>query len=398
MWWSKQSANQPVRIAQREHRLRWDDFSRDVVSVLKTLHQAGFEAYVVGGCLRDHLLGFKPKDYDVVTNAKPDEIKKLFKRSMKIGRRFPLVHVYFSRYHYVEVVTFRGPKKWWRKSAWGSIDTDALRRDFTINALYLKYPECELVDYTGGFEDLKQGWIRMIGDPVVRYQEDPVRALRALRFSAKLGLAIEAEAEHALADALPMLTEVSADRLYGEVLKAFYGGAGEKTFELLLKHNVLTLLLPGVVHPKMFRSQLGFIKLALKNADKRYMAGDSLSGAFLFAVLFWAAFQKKLRSYSRKAPLEQRIKRAAKSVVLRHQKHIAIPKRIYESVVSIWLFQYKWSQKDRADELIVHPRFRAAFDFLSLRNQAGENVEQWYQWWDQYIQNQPDPKRSMKED
>ena len=391
-WWVKSKKQQPNIIAKSQHGLKWESFGRDVRSVLKTLHDAGFDAYVVGGCLRDHLLGHTPKDYDVVTNAKPEEIRRLFKRSLKIGRRFPLVHVYFSRYHYVEVVTFRGPKKWWCKHAWGSIDTDAVRRDFTVNALYLQYPKGDLIDYTGGYDDLKQGRIAMIGDPNMRYAEDPVRALRALRFSAKLGMAIEATTADGLKDALPMLIDVSPDRLYGEVLKAFYGGCGWKTYQVLVDHGVMDILFPGTINTKTFPKQANFIRTALNNADKRFLADESLSGAFLFAVLFWPAFQKKFRSYTRRGPMEARIKRAARSVALKHQSRVALPKRIHEAVVSIWQFQYQWGHKDNAQQLLDHPRFRAAFDFLVLRSQAGESVSDWLSWWETFCKENT-PKR-----
>jgi poly(A) polymerase len=397
----------PNIIARPEHCISRANISEHALKVLYRLKDAGFEAYLVGGGVRDLLLGREPKDFDVATSARPDDVRKLFRNCRLIGRRFRLAHVHFGR-EIIEVATFRAlldvedvgetvleDGRIIRDNVYGTIEQDVWRRDFTVNALYYDIRDCSVVDYPGGTADLKAGILRPIGDAHVRYREDPVRMLRAVRFAAKLGFKIHPEAEVPIVELGGLLTSIPAARLFDEVLKMFHGGYAHVTFELLRHYGLLDYLFP-MTEAALTKEENGFpitfVAKALENTDIRINDDKPVTPAFLYAVLLWEPVRHRVRALMDKGMSEfEALQLASYKVIAEQITYTSLPKRFSVPMREIWLLQPRFRQRQgkRPLRLLTHPRFRAAYDFLCLRSAAGEDVQDACQWWTDVQQADP---------
>ncbi len=389
----------PAVVPRSEHHISRKQISHAALKVLYTLKEAGYEAYLVGGCVRDLLLGHEPKDFDVATNALPEQVHALFRRSRLIGRRFKLVHVRFGK-EVIEVATFRAPPETaqhvddsgriMRDNVYGTLEQDAWRRDFTINALYYNIRDFSLVDYTGGMDDLAAGKIRLIGDVETRYREDPVRMLRALRFVAKLGLRLDTQTEHYIPKMAHLLADIPPARLFDEVLKLYMTGNAAVTHELLRHYHVFEQLFPQteqVLQTQVDHFPRTLLIKALENTDKRIDEGKPVTPAFLFAALLWEPVRQQWQAYqAQNIPAYPALQRAASDVILMQIKRVAIPKRFTIMIRDIWMLQIRLQQREgkRAFRALMHPKFRAGYDFLLLRAESGEPVDALAQWWTQF--------------
>ena len=346
---------------------------KDAKKVVKTLNKAGHEAYLVGGCIRDLLLGHKPKDFDIATSATPEQVHKTFKRSRLIGRRFRLVHIMFSSRKYIEVATFRSGKVKTasngaivRDNLYGTLKEDAFRRDFSVNGLYYDIQKSQVIDYVDGLEALNNSEIRMIGKPVERFKEDPVRMIRAIRFKVKLGATIDSKISKSITNQAHLLANIPAARLYDECIKLFHNENACEIFEQLLKFGLLNYLFPQT-------EKTLFINKTLLNTSKRIKNGKPVTPAFLFAVFLWDAQNIRFNELNKKK--NSRIftmTQASEEVISKQTKQVLMPRWLSSRVKDIWLMQYHLENcgLKKAKELIKHPRFRMAYDFLVLRSES----------------------------
>lgn len=401
----------PRIIALRDHGISRERIGSCALRTCDTLQQAGYAAFVVGGAVRDLILGRDPKDFDVATNATPEEVRGLFRRSRMIGRRFRIVHVLCGR-DMVEVSTFRGPAadsaenvhvedehgRLLRDNVWGDQAQDATRRDFTINALFYDPAREQVWDYHGGVADLKRKRLRMIGEPGQRYREDPVRMLRAVRFAAACGLEIDTTTRKPIKSLAPLLANVPASRLFDEMLKLLLSGHAAECVKRLrregLHHGVLPLLDVILEQPLGER----FVMLALKNTDARILAGKPVSPAFLFAALTWhevLAAWKKIQA--RGVPPAPALHEAMDQVLDRQTEQVAIPRRYTSDMKDLWTLQPRFEQRSgqRPFRLLEHPRFRAAYDFLLLRCESGGVEVALGDWWTSFQSADADARASM---
>lgn len=404
-----------VSVIQREdHSISRKDISPSALKVLYRLNDAGHQAFLVGGGVRDLLLGGHPKDFDISTDATPEQVKELFRNSRVVGRRFKIVHVRFGR-EIIEVTTFRahhdietevdeGASRRHirdldsahsssgmilRDNVYGSINEDAMRRDFTVNALYYTTRDFLLLDFVNGLPDIEKRLIRMIGDPDTRYREDPVRILRAIRLAAKLDFTIEPATEAPLQEVASLLESISSARLFDETVKLFTTGKAEATFDMLCRYRVADYLfkptLDCIQDPASPESKL--VRLAFQNTDQRLAQGKSVTPAFLYAALLWPALQQTLRDASGSgSPSMPLVHQAASDVISEQLQYTAIPKRFTAMMREMWELQWRLTPRSRknVESLIAHPRFRAAYDFLLLREAAGENTGGTGTWWTQF--------------
>jgi poly(A) polymerase len=396
---SDTDSNEGRIIPRDQHTISRKHISPSALKVIKQLHEAGYEAYLVGGGVRDLLLDNTPKDFDVATNATPEQVKNQFRGSRIIGRRFQIVHVRMGR-EIIEVTTFRGQDDQSKSSTknedgmllrdnvYGTLETDAMRRDFTVNALYYNLRDFSLIDYCGGIKDLEKRRLRIIGDPETRYKEDPVRILRALRFAAKLGFSIEASTAKPISELSPLLLNVSDARLFEELLKLFLNGSATATFYLLREYDLLSILLPGTDAALKAGDALGLaiIEKCMVNTDKRIRANKTVTPAFLYAALLWPALQARFKLLSEDLPPAQAWVQATQQVIQQQLTRTAIPKRFTLPMREIWDLQNRLPQRSglRALRTLDHPRFRAAYDFLLMREDSGENLQGLGQWWTSY--------------
>ncbi|KQQ81370.1 polynucleotide adenylyltransferase [Xanthomonas sp. Leaf131] len=385
-------------IPRDQHTISRKDISPNALRVLYRLRESGFGAYLVGGAVRDLLVGGHPKDFDVATSATPEEVKTLFRNCRLIGRRFRLAHVVFGR-EIIEVATFRanvddgsGDReldngRLVRDNVYGSIEDDAIRRDFTCNALYYAIEDFSVRDYCGGFEDVQARLMKLIGNPELRYQEDPVRMLRAVRLAAKLNFDIEAGTAEPIPRLAGLLSEAAPARLFEEILKLFLSGHGVASFEGLERYGLLGALFPeSAAALKSNRSGAlrAMVLEGLRNTDARVANDEPVSPAFLFALLLWPAFCRTLMGLQAQGVQpEDAQRRAADRVTLHQLERVALPRRFSLPMQEIWLLQTRFSsrQRKRVFRTLSHPRFRAAFDFLVLRQFASADhaadVEFW---------------------
>ena len=393
-------------IPRDAHPISRKDISPNALRVLYRLREGGFGAYLVGGAVRDLLVGGHPKDFDVATSATPEQVKSLFRNCRLIGRRFRLAHVVYGR-EIIEVATFRanvddgsGDRetheggRLLRDNVYGSIEDDAVRRDFTANALYYAIEDFSVRDYTGGFDDVQAHLLRLIGDPETRYREDPVRMLRAVRLAAKLDFTIEPVTAAPIAGLAPLLRESAPARLFEESLKLFLSGHAVASFEGLERHGLLPVLLPETAKA-LASNRSGALRRmlieGLRSTDARVANDEPVSPAFLFAVLLWPAYCRdlmQLQAQGVHAAEAQR--RAADRVTLHQLTTLALPRRFSLPMQEIWLLQSRFSQRQRKRvfRLLSHPRFRAAFDFLVLRQHASDEHADDIAFW-QDVQAQP---------
>lgn len=389
----------PIIIPRSQHKLSRANVSNNALKVLYRLNKAGYGAYLVGGGVRDLLLGLHPKDFDIATNARPEEVRKLFRNCRLIGRRFRLAHVHFGS-EIVEVATFRAkisdmPHEHrhakgmiLQDNIYGTLEEDAWRRDFTINALYYNIADFSVVDYCGGMSDLKQGVIRLIGNPSQRYHEDPVRLLRAARFAGKLGFQIHPDTAKPIAELSNLLQHVSPARIFDELSKLFFNGHAMATFRILEHYHLFEQLFPqtaALLHDHAADSTIKkFITLALKNTDDRIKHGKPVTTAFLFTVLLWHPLQHQRQQLKAGGMHEfTALEHAANSVIHQQLKHTALPKRITAAIREIWALQHQLISRRQRQilPLFHHRRFRAAYDFLLLRITAGEPLQEIGDWW-----------------
>ena len=346
---------------------------KDAVKVIQTLIKSGYDAYLVGGCIRDLLLGYEPKDFDIATNATPEQVRKTFKRSRIIGRRFRLVHIMFSARKFIEVATFRAGKVKTsnngvvvRDNFYGSLQDDVFRRDFTVNGLYYDLANSQVIDYVGGLDDLKAAKIKMIGDPKERFEEDPVRMIRAVRFKVKLSAFLEPQLSRSISSNAHLLANIPPARLYEEVIKLFHNENSIEVFNELLNFGLLKHLFSQT-------KESLFINAALENTSKRIKSGNSVTPAFLFAVFLWSALNKRVAVLNKKnKPRVETMINASEYVIKIQTQQVMMPRWLSTRVKDIWLMQYQLEncspKKER--DLISNPRFRMAYDFLVLRSES----------------------------
>lgn len=396
-----------------EHSISRTQISDNALKVLYRLKKEGYDAYLVGGCVRDLLLGREPKDFDVVTNADPEEIRKIFRNCRLIGRRFRLAHVHFGK-DVIEVATFRGngdvqdekqilnkEGRLLRDNVYGTIEEDVWRRDFTVNALYYNIKDYSVVDYVGGMEDHKAGVLRLIGNPEIRFREDPVRMLRAVRFAAKLAFNLHPDCQKAIHANADLLESIPPARLYDEVLKLFLSGYALQTFEMLRHYGLFQVLFPATEKSLAFE-QDSFPKLllikALQNSDNRIADGKTVTAYFLLAAFLWEPVQSLAKEMvSRGAAEYMAYQDAANEVVARQVRLTAIPRYITTAMREVWSLQPKFNARvgSKPSRLITHPRFRAAYDFLLLRSETGGVDSELGEWWTNYQNANENEQRKM---
>lgn len=398
------------RYPRRDHGIDRKQLSSAALRTTQELQKAGFAAFVVGGAVRDLLLKRTPKDFDVATNATPEQVHKVFRRSRIIGRRFQIVHVMFGS-ETIEVSTFRGSHlsddvgaqiadsgRILRDNVFGSHEEDAIRRDFTANALYYDPHTEEIFDFHNGLPDLKAGVLRIIGNPETRYREDPVRMLRAVRLSAKLGLKLDPATETPIPKLADLLHDVPPARLFDEMLKLFLSGHAMESARALREHGLHHGLLPML--DVVLEQPMGerFVNLALQNTDERVLTDKPVSPAFLFATLLWhevlAAWQKLQAKGERSIPA---LMQAMSDVSDIQAEKLAITKRFSVTMKEIWAIQPRFEQRSgqRPYRLLENPRFRAGYDFLLLRCQSGELPMDLAEWWDTFAQADADQRAEM---
>jgi poly(A) polymerase len=413
---TRASSSSPRIIPREQHGIARDHIDPCALKVTSGLQEAGYVAFIVGGAARDLLLGLEPKDFDVATNATPEEVRAIFRRSRIIGRRFRLVHVMCGA-ETVEVSTFRGGSsdpstppgpsvpagsgenseglhthadehgRLLRDNVFGSQEEDAKRRDFTVNALFFDPVQEELWDYLNGYEDINARRLRIIGDPVRRYREDPVRMLRVVRLAAKLDMQIDLDTAAPIGDLAPLLRNVPPSRLFEEMLKLLLSGHALSCVADLrsrgLHHGLLPMLDVILEQPLGER----FITLALKNTDERVRKEKPVSPGFLFAALLWhevlAAWNA--RQSGGEKPLHA-LHQAMSDVLAVQNENLAIPRRYDAIMKEIWSMQPRFTGRSgrRPFRLLEHPRFRAAYDFMLLRCESGEIDMELGKWWEAF--------------
>jgi poly(A) polymerase len=397
----------PLIIPRSEHNISRTQISENALKVLYRLKSGGYQAYLVGGSVRDMLLGREPKDFDVATNAHPEQIRELFRNSRLIGRRFRLAHVRYGD-EIIEVSTFRAQHsddteedvgqtvngRIVRDNVYGTLEEDVWRRDFTVNALYYSIEDFSVIDYVGGMNDITTGRIRLIGNPRERYIEDPVRMLRAVRFAVKLGFRLDPEAEAPLLELGDLLDEMPSARLFEEVIKLLNNGVALQSFEQLRHYNLFRHLFPqtdailaeqegGYPHTLLMR--------ALQNTDLRIAENKPVTPGFLVAALLWSPVYELSLEYMEDGMSELESMALASDVVISKQiSRTAMPRRFSQMARDIWQLQVrlKRTRGNRPQRLIKHPKFRAAYDFLLLRVDSGEVDKGLADWWTNFISEQ----------
>ena len=421
---SKQTANNtgdPHIIPRDNHCISRKHISDAALKVMSVLHKHNYQGYLVGGGVRDLLLSGHPKDFDVATDATPEQINTLFRSSRIIGRRFKIVHVRFGR-EVIEVTTFRGshdaqthsPEKrpgnlksaksesgmLLRDNVYGTLEEDAIRRDFTINALYYSSHDFAVYDYTHGLKDLENKTLRIIGDAEPRYREDPVRMLRAIRFAAKLDFKLAPETAKPIKQLAPMLADIPAARMFDEILKLFMAGHAVTTFGLMQDYGLFKPLFPqtaACIDSGQAMAETLLIE-ALRNTDARINAGKPVTPAFLFAALLWPAVQQQVEQLKASGmPEVPAMQQAAQQVASAQQQHTSVPKRFGFPMREIWDLQLRLPRRNfrRAESMLENRRFRAAYDFLLLREQAGEDIGDLGKWWTEYQHSSLEEREAM---
>lgn len=408
-------------IPRQEHGISRRDIDENALKVLYRLNKAGYEAYLVGGGVRDLLLGKQPKDFDIATNATPEQVRQLFRNCRLIGRRFRLAHILFGR-EVIEVATFRGHHEaqdtqntklsnqsddgmLLRDNVYGSIDEDAQRRDFTINSMYYSVEDFSVRDYANGLQDLDNGIIRLIGDPHTRYREDPVRMLRAVRFAAKLEMQIEEQTAAPIPELAYLLRDIPSARLFEEALKLFQSGQGFETYHLLREFKLFSPLFPLISEhfsEKQNTKCERMLEHALDSTDLRIVNQQRVNPAFLFAAMLWYPLETRAEQISFESGLSyyDAIMIAANDILDEQVKTIAIPRRHTATIRDIWQLQLRLSRRsgNRAFKMLELPKFRAGFDLLKMRAEIeGGQLAELANWWEDFQQsNQESQIRMVK--
>lgn len=390
---------QPNTLSRDQHNISRKDISKNALKVLYRLNEAGYASYLVGGGVRDLLLQQNPKDFDIATDASPEEVKALFKNCRLIGRRFRLAHVVFGR-DIIEVATFRAAHSEGEGGATGdsgritrdnvfggTLADDAVRRDFTVNALYYNIDDFSVVDFFDGVEHLEQGKLTFIGDAHDRVIEDPVRALRAVRFAAKLGLRMDDDCIDAIKEHRHLLKEIPPARLFEEVLKLVQSGHGIASFELLREHDLLQYLFPLADRRLNDGDEYAetMILRGLGNTDSRIKEELPVTPAYIYAVFLWPDISAAARLHEADGidPVPA-LHMAADEIVPVQLAATSLPKRFSIPMREIWVMQprLKNTRGARANRMLSNPRFRAAYDFLCLRNDTGEELQKLCSFWE----------------
>ena len=397
----------PVRVPQSRHGITRESISSGALKVCDLLQERGHAAYVVGGAVRDLRLNIEPKDFDIATDARPEQIKPLFRRALLIGRRFRLVHVMMGP-ETLEVSTFRAADnktsekdehgRVLRDNVFGTVEEDARRRDFTVNALYYDCRSGEVVDYHGGLADLKKRTLRIIGDPETRFREDPVRMLRAVRLGAKLGLSIDGSTRAPIKRLAPLLEHVPPPRLFEEMLKLLLSGHSNACLRQLRHEGLHKGMLPLL--DVILDQPLGerFVTLALAQTDQRVLEDRPVSPAFLFAALLWhevlAAWKAREKRGERRVPA---LEFAMDDVLDAQSGKLAITRRLTATMREVWAMQPRFEERagQRPYRLLELPRFRMAYDFLALRAASGEVPAELESWWRAFQSADPETREEM---
>lgn len=412
----------PIYIPREQHPISRRDISKNALKVLYRLKDNGFKAYLVGGCIRDLLLGMRPKDFDVVTNAKPEEIKELFTNCRLIGRRFRLAHIVYGR-DIIEVATFRGHHDaapdltkdqsnqskegmLLRDNIYGSIDEDAQRRDFSINALYYSINDFSLHDYAYGVNAIKKRRVEIIGDPETRYREDPVRMLRAIRFATKLNMTIASGTEAPMFELGHLLSSIPPARLYEESLKLFLAGKSLDNYEAMRKYNLFEYLFPVVfsaLDGDESSKEERLIKQVFANTDERINHDKKVNPAFLFAAILWYPLETFASRISNESGLNyyDAFQIAMNDVLDAHCKNHAIPRRFTSVMRDIWGLQLRLPKNGgrKAYRLIEHPKFRAGYDFLLIRGHIeGGSLRTLGEWWTEFQEADEEARQQLTSD
>ncbi len=401
--------NEPVIIPRSEHGISRSQFSPNALKVLYRLKDGGYEAYLVGGCVRDLLLGLQPKDFDVVTNATPEQVKKLFRNCRLIGRRFRLAHIVFGR-EVIEVATMRGHHggdgggknnishasehgQLLRDNVYGTIDEDAERRDFTINALYYSIKDFCIYDYANGVKAIKNRRIELIGDPETRYREDPVRMLRAIRFATKLDMSISPATAKPIKELADLLSNIPPARLFEECLKLFLSGKAEANFKALREFGLFKYLFPAldkILDANPDSQQERFITQMFINTDARINNDKKVTPAFIFAALLWFPLLQRCQELMQREQLPHfdALAAAMNQVLSESAQQVAVPKRFTLGARDIWHIQHRFDKRggQRAYRLSQQPRFKAAYDFMLLLVDSGQDdLKELCDWWTAYL-------------
>jgi len=420
------SFSDPNVITRDQHPISRGLLSENALKVLYRLNKGGYEAYLVGGGVRDILLGMSPKDFDIATNATPEQVKALFRNCRLIGRRFRLAHIVFGR-DIIEVATFRGHhenaskreqscKKTSKQSdqgmllrdnIYGTIEEDAERRDFTINALYYSIKDFSIYDFANGVDDIKHRKIKLIGDPETRYREDPVRMLRAIRFATKLDMEIDTETEAPIRELSSLLDNIPAARMFEEFNKLFLSGKAIENFDMLRDYDLFTYFFP-LVEQHLQRNDLPYLEMFIRSAftstDGRINNNKRVTPAYLFSALLWYPLQEKIKHIRENNHItpQDAFFAAYSDVMSEQQRSISIPKRFQAVMKDIWILQEKFSRREgkRAFKSLEHPKFRAAYDFLLLRAEIEADNEEHplaklAKWWTDFQNAGPDTQSQM---
>ena len=401
-------------IPRGEHSISRTQINDNALKVLYRLHQQGYQSFLVGGSVRDLLLGREPKDFDIATDASPEQVRKLFRNCRLIGKRFRLAHVYFKD-EIIEVATFRRDNQeqndkqqhsdhgvLLRDNVYGNLEDDVWRRDFTVNAIYYNIADFSLVDYTAGLKDINKGVLRIIGNPKQRYREDPVRILRAIRFAAKLSFTIAPEAAAPIPDFSPLLSTISNARLFDETCKLFLAGAAVDSFSLLRKHNLLHYLFP--ITEQCLQTQEWhqisdhFIFNALASTDQRVHENKPVMPAFLFAIMLWYPLQMYQSRYMKQGmPAHLAFEKSLYECLKKQTPVTAIPKRLVVMMREIWSMHHALIRrnKKRIISLLHHPRFRAGYDFLLLTAEVEPGHQEIADWWTALLTSSKEEEQAM---
>tara|TARA_B100000886_G_scaffold120054_1_gene80780 strand:- start:398 stop:1627 length:1230 start_codon:yes stop_codon:yes gene_type:complete len=379
--------------------------SKFAISIIEELQNNNFQGYLVGGCVRDLLCNLRPKDFDIATDATPEEVRKIFKASRIIGKRFKLVHV-FNRTELVEVATFRSGDaslndgelikdrsgKIIRDNTWGNLDQDTFRRDFTINALYYCPISKKIVGHQDGIKDVHKKNIVSIGDPKIRFAEDPVRSLRAIRFSNKLNFKIDKKIKDAIYEKGHLLSNISNARIFDEFCKIFLNGIAEKNFNKLSTYDLYKFLVANGPDNNFTRK---LIIEALRNTDKRYRNNKSVTPGFLIAALLWPELLNKCLT---KGEINlKKFFRSMDPVLRKQQKITAIPRKFNSYIKDIWILQLKLHSRigKQPYKTLRHPRFRAAYDFMLIREKSSSKKRNLGKWWTSFQNNDDNKRKSL---
>ncbi len=406
----KPASKGPKIIPRSAHGFSRDEVSKSALKVLYRLHKSGYQAFLVGGCVRDALVGLHPKDFDVATDATPDEVRALFSNCRLIGRRFRLAHVRFGR-EIIEVATFRAAAnhvdddhahdeegRIIRDNVYGGIEEDVWRRDFTCNSLYYNIADHSIWDFVGGVDDIRQKHIVLIGDADQRLREDPVRMLRAVRFAAKLEFTVDDSVIRAIRNNVELLANVPAARLFDEFLKLFQAGHAERTFDMLREYGLFEQLFPATDQEiDEDRAFADFVRAALRNTDKRVAAGKSVTPMFLLGVFFWAPARRlaAVRRAEEKMSESQALSLASYELAGQQQRRVSIPRRFTVPMREMIALQPRFTatRGKRAMNLLEHRRFRAAYDFMMLLAEVGQFDRELAKFWTE-VQNQSPDERA----